>query len=152
MDVFGKLFELEQLQQVSNPKLIGAALFEDGRGIRDLARPSRVPGTQNTPAADSIASSAYACPTGVDNGCVHAHASVIGHAFYLMTFGGRNVPAACAGSPSAQSLAKPSLEEPDAGILHVRICAGVRLSTLDRPYRNLLQVVGHLVHKRGPAR
>jgi len=54
------------------------------------------------------------------------------------------LPAACAGSPSAQSLAKPSLEEPDAGILHVRICAGaVRLSTLGRPYRNLTHAVRH---------
>jgi len=34
------------------------------------------------------------------------------------------LPAARAGSPSAQSLAKPSLKEPEAGILHVRICAG----------------------------
>ncbi len=105
-DVLGKLYEHRVLKTslTASPKVFGAWAFTDGRGFRDLARPSRLPGSWGTPAADSTESRAYACPARLmknpktgknevmmpDDGCVHARATVIGHAFYLMTFGGRN--------------------------------------------------------------
>jgi Zn-dependent metalloprotease len=89
-DVMGKLFELSELKRIQRPDLVGYEMFEDGRGLRNLARPSRVDGAFGYKAADAMGTAAYECPDNRDKGCVHSRATVIGHAFYLMTFGGRN--------------------------------------------------------------
>ncbi len=101
-DVVGKLFELEYDRGASTEWMADRAYTE--RGLRSLAFPQKVgfevprDGRGHANHVNRLGCAkitngkiAYDFPSNDnDNGCVHQNATIVGHAFHLMTFGGTN--------------------------------------------------------------